>query len=248
MLRRLLLAALLAAPTAAHAQEKGEIDWNRRVIRARGQGAPDLSAASISVARLGAERAARADAMRNLLETLKGATVENGSQVGTLLQNDKALSVKVQGALRGFRVPAGQPGKANPRYYSDGGVAIEVELPIDTLPEELRSALKAPPGVAAPGQGQAPAAEEARKPIFIVDASGLGAAGKDAKLAEEGGGPLAIQPSEVVQGLADARSRSPRGTPILRAVGVENGTVMLTADDAARLKAAPGASVVLVAQ
>ena len=50
MLRRLLLAALLLVPALAHAEEKGEIDWSRRVIKARGQGAPDLSAPTITVA------------------------------------------------------------------------------------------------------------------------------------------------------------------------------------------------------
>ena len=37
----------------------GEIDWQRRVIKARGQGAPDLNAPSISSARLGAESESR---------------------------------------------------------------------------------------------------------------------------------------------------------------------------------------------
>jgi len=143
-------AALLLAPAVASAQEKGEIDWARRVIKTRGQGAPDLNAPSISVARLGAERAAKADALRNLLELLKGATVSSGDSVGTLLQKDNALRMKVEGTLRGFRIVPAAPGKPNPHYYSDGGVAIDVELPIDSLPAELASALKPPEGVAKP--------------------------------------------------------------------------------------------------
>ena len=250
MLRRLLLAALLLSPALAHAEEKGEIDWSRRVIKARGQGAPDLSAPTITVARLGAERAAKADALRNLLETLKGATLESGTSVGTLLQKDSALMVKVRGILRGYRVPPGEPGKANPKYYSDGGVALEVELPIDTLPEELRAGLKAPPGVAPAGEGAPPSATSApaKRGFFIIDASGMPRPSEGPRLAEEGVGVLSIVAGETVGTLAEARSRMPKGTPILRAVSVDAGNIVITSEDAARLKAAEGVSVILVIQ
>lgn len=138
MLRHLLIAALVLVPAVARADATGEIDWSRRVIKARGQGAPDLNAPSISVARLGAERAAKADALRNLLETLKGATVSEGDSIGTLMQKDQTLKMKVEGTLRGFKVVA-------PHYYSDGGVALDVEVELDKLPPELTSHLKPPP-------------------------------------------------------------------------------------------------------
>jgi hypothetical protein len=241
VLRISLLAALLMAPALAFAQEKGEIDWSRRVIKARGQGAPDLSAPSISVARLGAERAAKADAMRTLLETLKGASVESGGRAGDLLQNDSALLVRVQGVLRGFRVVPAAPGKPNPRYYSDGGVAIEVELPIDTLPEELRTAIRPPP---------AAAEAVARTPpsVFIVDASGFGEAPEGVKIVEEGGPALDLRPREIVPKLADARAKAPKGTPILRAVNVDGPNVVLAPEDTARLRTSPNVSIILVAR
>jgi hypothetical protein len=237
-----MCAALVLAPALARADEKGEIDWARRVIKARGQGAPDLTAPSISVARLGAERAAKADAMRNLLETLKGATVENGGQVGTLLQGDNAMLVKVQGALRGFRVVPAAPGKPNPHYYSDGGVAIDVELPIDSLPEELRAGLKGPP------PGAAPPAQQQQHAQFIVDASGLGqVGGQGTRLVGEDGGPIAAPIGEIDRSLSDARARAPRGTPVLRAVKIDGPAVVVTAEDGARLNAA-NASIILVVQ
>ena len=72
MLRRFALVAVLAAaPTLA--QTKGEIDWNRRVLLGHGQGAPDLNAPSVAVARLGAERAAG---------LAKGSGVPNRTKVG----------------------------------------------------------------------------------------------------------------------------------------------------------------------
>ena len=52
-----LAAVLICASLPALAQSKGEIDWSRRVLVGHGQGAPDLNAPSIAVARLGAERA-----------------------------------------------------------------------------------------------------------------------------------------------------------------------------------------------
>ncbi|MFN2546120.1 MAG: flagellar assembly protein T N-terminal domain-containing protein [Myxococcales bacterium] len=161
MLRSLAIVATIAAAMPAFAQSKGEIDWNRRVLIGHGQGAPDLNAPSVAVARLGAERAAKVDAYRNALETLKGMQVQSGGSVGTLLQNDATLTSRVDGELKGVR-----PIKTH--YYSDGGVSLDIEVPLDDLPAELARAIKVPEGVAplkgagqaagAGGQGQQPAA------------------------------------------------------------------------------------------
>jgi len=137
VLRLLPFALLVLVPLTARADATGEIDWQRRVLKATGQGAPDLNAPSVAVARLGAERAAMATAQRNALETLKGATLESGGMVGTLLQNDSALRTKVQGKLRGVRA-------VKTHYYSDGGVSLDIEVPLDQLPAEIAQNLKAP--------------------------------------------------------------------------------------------------------
>jgi len=142
VLRLLPFALLVLVPLTARADATGEIDWQRRVLKATGQGAPDLNAPSIAVARLGAERAAMATAQRNALETLKGATLESGGTVGTLLQNDGALRTRVQGKLRAARA-------VKTHYYSDGGVSLVVEVPLDQLPAEIAQNLKAPAGGAA---------------------------------------------------------------------------------------------------
>ena len=107
------------------------------MLKATGQGAPDLNAPSIAVARLGAERAALAMAQRNALETLKGAVLEGGGTVGALLQNDSALRSKVQAKLRALRA-------AKTHYYSDGGISLEVEMPLDQLPVEISDNLRPP--------------------------------------------------------------------------------------------------------
>jgi len=138
LLRRIaLIAALAAAPTLA--QGRGEIDWNRRVLVGHGQGAPDLNAPSVAVARLGAERAAKLDAIRNALESLKGMQLQSGGSVGTLLQDDETLTGRVEGTLKGVK-----PIKT--RYFSDGGVTLDIEVPLDALPPELSRAIVVPPG------------------------------------------------------------------------------------------------------
>lgn len=179
MLRSLLCATLLLAPLAAGAEATVGIDWKRRVIKARGLGTPDLNAPSIAVARLGAERSAKADALRSLLETLKGAQLASGGSAGGFLQGQDALRMRTEGALRGFHV-------VQPHYFSDGGVALDVEVEIDKLPPELGSLLQpqpaaapagtAPSGVAAPAPATGGPAPRQHPAGFIVDASGSTAA------------------------------------------------------------------------
>lgn len=135
-----LAALLFAAPSAPGARgQRGEggIDWVRRAIRARAQGAPDLDAPSIAVARLGAERAARADALRRLLSAVEGAPLAEGGAAERLLRADAALRAKTEESLRVFSVD-----KAH--YFSDGAVVLDVEVSLDRLPPELLRALLRP--------------------------------------------------------------------------------------------------------
>ena len=153
VLHRLSLIAALAAVPAFAQSGKGEIDWARRVLVGHGQGAPDLNAPSIAVARLGAERAAKLDAYRNALEALKGMQVQSGGSVGSLLQNDATLTSRVDGELKGVK-----PIKTH--YFSDGGVSLDIEVPLDELPADLAKAIKVPDGVA-PLKGAGGAAAQA---------------------------------------------------------------------------------------
>jgi hypothetical protein len=171
VLRRLsLIAALLVAPRLALAEGKGEIDWNRRVLVGHGQGAPDLNAPSVAVARLGAERAAKLDAYRNALEALKGMELTSGGSVGTLLQNDATLTSRVDGKLKGVK-----PVKTH--YYSDGGVSLDIEVPLDELPPEIAKIVKVPAG-AAPlkGGSEGPAAKGGPAPEGTISQTAQGQA------------------------------------------------------------------------
>ena len=75
MLRIVLCLSVGFAALAARADRLAEIDWQRRVLKATGQGAPDLNAPSIAVARLSAERAALARFIRPTLRNWNGIEV-----------------------------------------------------------------------------------------------------------------------------------------------------------------------------
>lgn len=128
------LAVLAAAPAP---RAPAAIDWSQRVVRARGQGAPNLDAPSVAVARLGAERLARADALRRLVSAVEAARLTEGGTAASLLAADAALRAKTDDALRLFAV-------VKAHYFTDGGVALDVEVSLDRLPPELLRALLRP--------------------------------------------------------------------------------------------------------
>ncbi len=146
-----LAPAALASPSAT-------IDWEKRTITATGQGAPDLNAPNPAAARIGAERAAQLDAFRNLLETLKGVKVSSGQSAGDRMAADAALRAQVEGVLRNFTVVARH-------YFSDGGVELEVRMPLDGKVAELL--VPKDPAAAVPAAGADIGSG------LVVDAKGL---------------------------------------------------------------------------
>ena len=115
----------------------GTIDWSRRVIQARGQGLPEMNSTTTATARMGTERAAKLDAISQLLKALQAASIEGGGTVADLLQKDDALRARLEHKLGGYKVVA-------PHYYKDGGVALDVEVEFDKLPPELGKLIPAP--------------------------------------------------------------------------------------------------------
>ena len=150
--------ALGLATAPAHADSgKVRIDWDHHVLHATGSGAPDLHAPNIAVARLGAERAAKLDALRNILEKLKGVKVTSGTTAGGIMASDSAVKAQVQGLVRNFKV-------VKTHYFSDGGVEVDVEMKLDGA---LTSALL-PPGAQQKVSTQGPKTWTG----LIVDATG----------------------------------------------------------------------------
>ena len=109
--RWLLASALLLIPSLAYSDDgvvqsvaHGQIHWSNGTITATGSGAPSLKAANVAVARLGAERAAKMDAWRNILEAIKGARVETGQSVESMMSGSPQVKSRIEGIVRNFKI------------------------------------------------------------------------------------------------------------------------------------------------
>ncbi len=235
----LIVGGLLASASAASEEQRPHVpgvDWERMVIRATGAGAPDLNAPNIAVARLGAERAARLDAMRNILETLQGVRVSTRSTAGGVMDSDSAVKARVEGLIRNFEV-------VDTRYYADGGVEVDVEM---SLIGELGQSLL-PPGRADPP----PSEGEQSHSGVIIDATGMSVtpalaprvldergnevygAGKVSPEAVVSRGVVAYRPSvEAARSEETIVGASPL---VLRALEAKGSDIVITNADAANL-------------
>ena len=129
MLKWLVSIGLVLGTSVASAEDltqnvaHGSINWGKGVVVVTGSGAPSLKASNAAAARLGAERAAKMSALRNALEAIKGVRVKGEQVLGDMMAGDGAVSAKVQGVVRGFKV-------LDTKYYSDGGIDLVVEVPL----------------------------------------------------------------------------------------------------------------------
>jgi hypothetical protein len=101
------------------------VSWAGQVVRATGAGAPDMKAANPAQARLGAERAALVDAMRNLLAQVKGVSIDGTRKMGDLMAKDE-VRARVEGIVKGYKI-------VGKRYFSDSGVEVDIEVPLALL-------------------------------------------------------------------------------------------------------------------
>lgn len=90
-------------------------------IRARGSGIRPQEASSASQARLLAERGAKVEAYRNLLEEAYGVLVTSSTSVRDLATQNDAVRTTLNGFIRGARV-------VDMRHLEDGSVEIEMEI------------------------------------------------------------------------------------------------------------------------
>ena len=99
----------------------GVINWTQSIVTAKGSGAPPTGVTIIPQARLMAERAAKADALRNLLETVKGVRVDADTTVESFTTKSDVVMTRVSGIVKGAIV-------VDKRYLSDGGVEVTVAV------------------------------------------------------------------------------------------------------------------------
>jgi len=114
----------------------GTINWSQLTIRVTGIGAPNPNMPE-AAQRAGALTAARLDAGRKFLETIKGMNLTSETTVrNAMVENDVIVS-RVEGVVKGMR-QAGEP-----RYMSTGDVEVDFEVPITgnladaLLPEQM---------------------------------------------------------------------------------------------------------------
>ncbi len=103
-------------------------EWVPIKISAKGAGAPPASAVNQAQARLMAERAAKVDAMRNLLEQAYGVNISSHTTVRNFVTENDTVRARVDAYLRGAKV-------VDTRYLNDGSVEVEMEI---TLGYEFR--------------------------------------------------------------------------------------------------------------
>lgn len=161
MRKLVALAAVLALPSAALA-DSGAVDWQQKVVKCTGTGAVNVRDAdgNVAVARIGAEKAAKLDALRNCLETIKGIQLESGKSAGSAMQSDSAMRAKVEGVIKKFTV-------AKPRYYGDSSIEVDVTVPLEGALSEVLM----PKGEGATTPASAPAGD-APGTSLVVDARG----------------------------------------------------------------------------
>jgi len=98
------------------------VDWATRKIRATGVGSPPSNPENAGQARAMTQRAALADAQRNLLRTIEQIKIDGGRSVGTIMRN-RNMAERIQGFVKGYTV-------VSERELEGGRIEIVLELPL----------------------------------------------------------------------------------------------------------------------
>lgn len=105
---------------------EGSVNWEARIILARGIGAPNLELPE-AARRPGAIRAAQMVALRNALETVKGIYLNSSTTVQNFMTTNDLVTSQINGYLKGFEQ------KGREKYMSDGSVEVTMEIPLDGI-------------------------------------------------------------------------------------------------------------------
>ncbi|MCP3925254.1 MAG: hypothetical protein GY714_21995 [Desulfobacterales bacterium] len=116
---------------------EGQINWTKKIARAKGIGAPSRSQMGLPSARPLAIRAAKLDAYRNLLEAVKGIRVDATTVITNYTTSNDIVMTKVDGMVKGAKV-------IKLEYMSDGTVEVTVEIDLNkgfaqlVLPQDIK--------------------------------------------------------------------------------------------------------------
>ncbi|MEE9162259.1 MAG: LPP20 family lipoprotein [Candidatus Neomarinimicrobiota bacterium] len=104
--------------------EFGVVDSSQRMITATGIGAVPANAPNVGAARANAIRAAKMDALRNLVEAVKAVRVTSETTVSNNMVEEDVIRTKVEAMVRG----AQQVGDV--KYLSDASVELSMSVPM----------------------------------------------------------------------------------------------------------------------
>ena len=249
--------------------DNGAMNYSNGWITATGIGGISPLAQNPGMARGMAVRAAKVDAMRNLLETVMAVAVTSETSVrGAAVEND-VIKTKVEGMVKGARIrdinEDGRHDTNDFRYLSDTSIEIEMEIHMSGI----SSIVLPPAGYAEAQAGAAPPSAGTSAPIsgsttgLIIDARGVGARpAMSPKIVDQNGG-VVYGPSSFTRDYAikfgvagyskdiETAKSDPRvgGNPlIVRGIGVQgsNGTDIVVANgDAATIRRAESSGKIL---
>lgn len=219
-----------AGPPAGHVIEShGEvtIDWSLGVARARGASAGDLRAPSAAVARVGAERTARASAREQLSAAAAALTLADGRTVEDATK-EPAAAARLDAILD-------QTSLFHADYGTDGSVVVAEQLPL----EAVRLAVVGAPAPPPDPDGPTAVLVDARK---ALEGPVLG-------LTLASGGERYAGPTIFYRGTTAARGDARLGDRVVEArATARDGDTLTLADgaDVAKLRRAGALVVVLL--
>jgi hypothetical protein len=189
----MVLAVLLVLPAYGLCDEwqevvenvgNGTINWSKGIIQATGVGASPEEYYGKPQARPMAMRAARLDAVRNLLEVTQGVRIDSATAVKNFAVTNDIIMAKVSGMVKGAQV-------VKREYLSDGTVEVTMQLSLHggfaqlVLPQEIKQIepIKSVPSLSVEPAKPSPAvpSKTAEKPTseiytgLVVNALGLNA-------------------------------------------------------------------------
>ena len=102
---------------------QGSVNWSEGYIEAVGIGAPADKSIGKANARPMALRAAKVDALRNLLEITKGVQVDSTTTIKDFTVESDVINTQVNGLVKGAVV-------VDQQYMSDGTVEVKLRMPL----------------------------------------------------------------------------------------------------------------------
>ncbi|MEE2876229.1 MAG: hypothetical protein VX822_00390 [Candidatus Neomarinimicrobiota bacterium] len=252
------------ASDAVQQVDNGAMNYSNGFVVATGIGAISPLAQNPGMARATAVRAAKVDAMRNLLEAVMAVTVSSETTVrGAAIEND-VVKTSVEGMVKGARIRDidgdGRGGSSDIRYLSDTSIEIEMEIHMSGIsaivlpPANFAAAPAAAPGAPSPASSAPAAPRPGTVTGLIVDARGLGLRpAMSPKIVDQNGG-IVYGPGNFTREYAvkfgvagyskdlEQAQQNPRvtGNPlVIKGIGIQGANsadLVLAAGDVARVK------------